>query len=115
MSVKIIKEPPFYERTATPTRATGVMSQSGTDAPTVYWKTNEIGEITWTRDSAGQYQGTFDGVENGMTTISLQQSDHGVILAASYIYPALVIKAKDGGGTFIDNCMTGSLIEITHY
>lgn len=40
---------------------TGLISQSGTDAPTVNIFTNTLGNIVWTRSSDGFYVGTLTG------------------------------------------------------
>lgn len=73
------QEPPYYENENGITTKQYIvqMTQSGTDAPTVVEIKNTIGNIIWTRDSAGYFKGTLTGAfPANKTTCQMTQGEN---------------------------------------
>lgn len=81
------QQPPYYEpgtsNNTSYTVYTALITQAGTDAPSVIVMANTIGNIVWTRTSPGIYKGTLTGrftEENTWTLII----DNGTTNTANY-------------------------------
>lgn len=57
---------------------TGLISQTGTSNPTVVILENTIGNIVWTRNTNGQYQGYLPGEFLAAKTFLLTSSDYAI-------------------------------------
>lgn len=57
---------------------TGLISQTGTNNPTVVVMENTIGNIVWTRNANGQYQGYLPGEFLAAKTFLLTSSDYAI-------------------------------------
>lgn len=65
------------------------LTQTGTDAPVADVYVNTIGDIVWTRDGVGTYQGTSSGLfVAGKTVIPPFGGDLGVYLPIFFNTPA---------------------------
>lgn len=90
------------------------LSQTGTNAPVVTVLRNTIGDLVWTRGSAGEYFGTLTGAfgEGNNTTVMLTNGD-GVGAQA------IVGGKTDANSVYIlstvDGILTGASLEIKIY
>ena len=57
---------------------TGLISQTGTNNPTVVVMENTIGNIVWTRNANGQYQGYLPGEFLAAKTFLLTSGDYAI-------------------------------------
>lgn len=94
-----------------------LISQTGTDAPTVVILENTIGNIVWTRDSAGTYFGTLAGAfTTGKVFLpSLDQRHNSEIdlLAGDENY--VEVNSYDASDVLADDLLAGRSLEIRVY
>lgn len=97
-----------------------LISQTGTADPTIEILENTIGDIIWTRTSAGDYLGTLTGAFPQLKTYIVFQNFYSG--TGSYISfmlrvtdDTINIVTKDNTNTFIDNVLDYTTIEIRVY
>lgn len=98
-------------------RYVALITQTGTAAPTALELQNEIGTITWTRITAGQYQGQkTDEFPNEKTAIHApqQQNNGGSTLLFKAASNTVALQTSVGGA-FLDDLLTNTRIEINIY
>jgi hypothetical protein len=97
-----------------------LISQTGTNDPTVSILENTIGDIVWTRGGVGDYSGTLIGAFlQPKTYIIFQNFYSGTGSHISFIERIsdneINIVTKDNTNTFIDNVLNYTTIEIRVY
>lgn len=99
-------------------------SQSGTSAPTVVIKQNEVGSIVWSRSGAGDYRGTLTGAFSSANFLTAQIIYLGNNGAFGGVAQAFINKVSNdeirmltqtGDLTNVDNLLINSFIEIRVY
>lgn len=95
---------------------TALMSQSGTSAPTVSILENTIGNIVWTYNAVGVYDGTLMGTFLSGKVVCFIS---GLSLMAYQLDrgddDAVLIQVRDFGGAFQDSQLVDASIEIRVY
>lgn len=83
-----------------------LMSQTGTDDPTVTVGGNTIGDIVWTRVDDDEYRGTLAGAFEGVTTVFISNTQYA---GDTHMFP--VIYKIDGSTIGINPDGDGALLE----
>lgn len=112
--IKQKQNPPYYEeRKGNIYKA--LLTQTGTNAPTVVEVANNGGEVVWTRTGIGQYVGTAAEIRwtMGKTAISVSPTVGGTILYGTMINDTVCTVQAETATDYTDNSMQLSLIEIT--
>jgi hypothetical protein len=108
---------------------TALITQSGTSAPTnpplipttVKADPNYLGDIVWSRTSAGIYVGTLAGAFTGGHTIcTITQGTDGPVAAAFFQFSrtdnnTVTLKSFNASGTLTDTLLNQASIEIRKY
>lgn len=95
-----------------------LMSQDGSTPPTVIIFDNSIGDIRWTRDSAGLYTGTLAGAFTEFKTTMLMGSPQSALTLIQYYRNdsnTLAIQTFNTSGTYLDGVLWETLIQIEVY
>lgn len=99
-------------------------SQSGTSAPTVVVKQNQVGNIVWSRSGAGDYRGTLTGAfssANFLTSQIIYLGNNGAFggVAQAFITKLnnnqIRMQTQRGDLTNVDDLLINSFIEIRVY
>jgi hypothetical protein len=111
---------PITEMLPTYQKYVALISQSGTADPTIEILENTLGDIIWTRTSAGDYLGTLiNSFPQLKTYIVFQNFYSGTGSHISFIQRAnddlINIVTKDNTNAFIDNVLNYTTIEIRVY
>jgi hypothetical protein len=94
-----------------------LLSQTGTGAPTAVVLENTLGgTVVWTRSDVGDYRATLSGVFTENKTVIFNNLTGGF---ANYIFwnstSEIAINTTDNTGTFVDDALVSTSIEIRVY
>jgi hypothetical protein len=94
-----------------------LLSQTGTGAPTAVVLENTLGgTVVWTRSGVGDYRATLSGVFTENKTVIFNNLTGGF---ANYIFwnstSEIAINTTDNTGTFVDDALVSTSIEIRVY
>ena len=92
-----------------------LISQSGTDAPTVTILENTIGDISWTRSSVGQYVGLLTDAFTLDKVVCFNNNIIGNFIIKRSGIDSLVIYTNSFAGTPTDSLLVNTSIEIRVY
>ena len=108
-------DPSYYKYTA-------LLSQSGTSDPTADVKEGSFGEIVWTRQNPGEYQGIIQNWEIGTIlgselTVMINNVNFDGVISAQYVPSnnSIDIFTTQIGVGFVDNYLVNTTIEIRYY
>ena len=96
-----------------------LITQTGSADPIVTELGNNIGEIVWTRSSAGTYIATSTGLFTNKTFIPLSLNNHvdstGVVYRLTKLSSSILILTTTDGGDLTDGKLNGFQIEFKIY
>jgi hypothetical protein len=108
-------DPAYYKYTA-------LLNQSGTADPTVDVKEGSFGDIVWTRQNQGEYQGAIQNWELGTIlgselTVMINNVNFDGVISAQYVPSnnTIDIFTTQIGVGFVDNYLVNTTIEIRYY
>jgi hypothetical protein len=108
-------DPPYY-------RYTALLSQSGTADPTADVKESSFGDIVWTRQNQGEYQGAIQNWDLGAIlgselTVMINNVNFDGVISAQYVASnnTIDIFTTQIGVGFVDNYLVNTTIEIRYY
>jgi hypothetical protein len=108
-------DPPYY-------RYTALLSQSGTADPTADVKESSFGDIVWTRQNQGEYQGAIQNWDLGAIlgselTVMINNVNFDGVISAQYVPSnnTIDILTTQIGVGFVDNYLVNTTIEIRYY
>jgi hypothetical protein len=108
-------DPAYYKYTA-------LLNQSGTADPTVDVKEGSFGDIVWTRQNQGEYQGAIQNWELGAIlgselTVMINNVNFDGVISAQYVPSnnTIDIFTTQIGVGFVDNYLVNTTIEIRYY
>jgi hypothetical protein len=108
-------DPPYYKYTA-------LLTQSGTADPTVDVKEGSFGDIVWTRQNPGEYQGIIQNWEIGTIldselTVMINNVNPDGVISAQYVPSnnSIDIFTTQIGVGFVDNYLVYTTLEIRYY
>ena len=108
-------EPSCYKYTA-------ILNQSGTADPTVDVKEGSFGDIVWTRQNPGEYQGIIQNWELGTIlgselTVMINNVTFDGVISAQYVPSnnSIDIFTTQIGVGFVDNYLVNTTLEIRYY
>jgi hypothetical protein len=108
-------DPSYYKYTA-------LLNQSGTSDPTVDVKEGSFGDILWTRQNQGEYQGAIQNWEIGTIlgselTVMINNVNFDGVISAQYVASnnTIDIFTTQIGVGFVDNYLVNTTIEIRYY
>jgi hypothetical protein len=108
-------DPAYYKYTA-------LLSQSGTADPVADVKEGSFGEIVWTRQNQGEYQGAIQNWEIGTIlgselTVMINNVNFDGVISAQYVPSnnTIDIFTTQIGVGFVDNYLVNTTIEIRYY
>jgi hypothetical protein len=99
---------------------TALLTQTGTNAPTAIVLENTIGNIVWTRNGTGSYDGTLAGAfTESKTAAFISIPSNGNSLNFQQIWrntsDVIRIQTYNGSGTGVDGRLAESPVEIRVY
>lgn len=98
---------------------TALLTQSGTSAPTADVLENTLGDIVWTRQSAGNYIGTLEGAFTAGKTVTMITNnwDNNVIyICGENSFPdSIYIETKSIPTVDVDDKLVKTPVEIRVY
>lgn len=109
---------PYYEIVSTPKMYKGILTQTGTAAPTVGIIKNDLTNVVWTRVNVGLYEITWNGSAGTINTIVIQSSGNTPTAIQTYTAignPVIQVRVTDLAGNGIDDVLDWSTIEIIAY
>jgi hypothetical protein len=108
-------DPPYY-------RYTALLSQSGTADPTADVKERSFGDIVWTRQNQGEYQGAIQNWDLGAIlgselTVMINNVNFDGVISAQYVPSnnTIFIFTTQIGVGLVDNYLVNTTIEIRYY
>jgi len=108
-------DPPYY-------RYTALLSQSGTANPTADVKESSFGDILWTRQNQGEYQGAIQNWDLGAIlgselTVMINNVNFDGVISAQYVPSnnTIFIFTTQIGVGFVDNYLNYTTLEIRYY
>jgi hypothetical protein len=108
-------DPPYYKYTA-------ILRQGGTADPTADVKESSFGDIVWTRQNQGEYQGAIQNWDLGAIlgselTVMINNVNFDGVISAQYIASnnTIDIFTTQIGVGFVDNYLVNTTIEIRYY
>jgi hypothetical protein len=108
-------DPPYYSYVA-------LLNQSGTAAPTADVKESSFGDIVWTRQNPGEYQGIIQNWELGAIlgselTVMINNVTFDGVISAQYTPTnnSIDIFTTQIGVGFVDNYLVNTTLEIRYY
>jgi hypothetical protein len=108
-------DPPYY-------RYTAILNQSGTANPTADVKESSFGDIVWTRQNQGEYEGAIQNWDLGAIlgselTVMINNVNFDGVISAQYVPSnnTIDILTTQIGVGFVDNYLVNTTIEIRYY
>jgi hypothetical protein len=108
-------DPPYY-------RYTAILNQSGTANPTADVKESSFGDIVWTRQNQGEYEGAIQNWDLGAIlgselTVMINNVNFDGVISAQYVPSnnTIDIFTTQIGVGFVDNYLVNTTIEIRYY
>jgi hypothetical protein len=108
-------DPPYYKYTA-------ILRQGGTADPVADVKEGSFGDILWTRQNPGEYQGAIQNWEIGTIlgselTVMINNVNFDGVISAQYVASnnTIDIFTTQIGVGFVDNYLVNTTIEIRYY
>jgi hypothetical protein len=108
-------DPAYYKYTA-------LLSQSGTADPVADVKEGSFGEIVWTRQNQGEYQGAIQNWEIGTIlgselTVMINNVNFDGVISAQYVSSnnTIDIFTTQIGVGYVDNYLVNTTLEIRYY